>query len=219
MSRFGFFLKEALRGLSRSAAPSLAALLTVVLTALTLGVFIPVVQATTGTANEVRGRVVVDVFLKAKATDPQVEELRKGLVAAPNVREVKFISKEDALAAQRKKIPEAFDLLGDTNPLPDAFRIAPADPDGVNAMVARIDTAKYVAIDEVRNREEDTNKILEVTGVVKGVAAGLAILLTLASIALIANTIRLSFFARRREVEVMKLVGATNCFIRWPFEI
>ncbi|MBA2506979.1 MAG: FtsX-like permease family protein, partial [Thermoleophilaceae bacterium] len=79
--------------------------------------------------------------------------------------------------------------------------------------------ASFAAVDEVRNREEDTNKILEVTGVVKGVAAGLAILLTLASIALIANTIRLSIFARRREVEVMKLVGATNWFIRWPFVI
>ncbi len=219
MSRFGFFLKEALRGLSRSAAPSLAALLTVVLTAITLGVFIPVVQATTGTANEVRGRVVVDVFIKSKATDPQVEELRKGLTAAPNVREVKFISKDDALAAQRKKNPEAFDLLGDTNPLPDVFRVTPEDPDGVNAIVARANGASFAAVDEVRNREEDTNKILEVTGVVKGVAAGLAILLTLASIALIANTIRLSIFARRREVEVMKLVGATNWFIRWPFVI
>jgi cell division transport system permease protein len=71
----------------------------------------------------------------------------------------------------------------------------------------------------VRNREQDTNKILSATGLVKAVTAGLAILFTLASIALVANTIRLSIFARRREVEVMKLVGATNWFIRWPFVI
>ena len=75
------------------------------------------------------------------------------------------------------------------------------------------------AIDEVRNREEDTDKILSATGLVKALTAGLAILLVFASIALIANTIRLSVFARRREVEVMKLVGATNWFIRWPFVI
>jgi cell division transport system permease protein len=78
---------------------------------------------------------------------------------------------------------------------------------------------QLAAIDEVRDREEDTDKILSATGLVKALTAGLAVLLVLASIALIANTIRLSIFARRREVEVMKLVGATNWFIRWPFVI
>jgi cell division transport system permease protein len=71
----------------------------------------------------------------------------------------------------------------------------------------------------VRNREEETNKILSATSLVKGVTAGLALLLLVCSIALIANTIRLSIYSRRREVEVMKLVGATNWFIRWPFMI
>ena len=73
------------------------------------------------------------------------------------------------------------------------------------------------AIDEVRNREEDTQKILSATRVVKITMALLAALLCVASILLIANTIRLSLYARRREVEVMKLVGATDWFIRWPF--
>jgi cell division transport system permease protein len=74
-------------------------------------------------------------------------------------------------------------------------------------------------IDDVKNREGETDKILSATGLVKALAAGLAALLVFASIALVANTIRLSIFARRREVEVMKLVGATNWFIRWPFVI
>ena len=78
---------------------------------------------------------------------------------------------------------------------------------------------RLAAVDDVRNRERDTKEILSATGLVKVLTAGLATLLVLASIALIANTIRLSIFARRREVEVMKLVGATNWFIRWPFVI
>ena len=92
--RAGFFLKEALRGLSRSSAPALAALLTVLLTALVLGVFIPIVQATTGTANEVRGRVVVDVYVKDSATAAERTELRQALERTGNVKSVQFISKD-----------------------------------------------------------------------------------------------------------------------------
>ena len=106
---------------------------------------------------------------------------------------------------------------------PASFRVTPEDPDRSTTIVAaprsRTGTPQLAAIDEVRNREEDTDKILSATGLVKALTAGLAALLVLASIALIANTIRLSIFARRREVEVMKLVGATNWFIRWPFVI
>jgi cell division transport system permease protein len=227
--RVGFFLKEAFRALRRSAAPSFAAMLTILITALVLGVFIPVVQATTGTANEVRGRVVVDVFVKSTATDAQKAQLRNSLNALPDVKTVQYIPKEQALAKMQKQNKEAFALLG-SNPLPDSFRLTPSDPDGVHAIVDNLApitssgtaskrTPRFAAIDEVRNREQDTNKILSATGLVKGVTAGLAILFTLASIALVANTIRLSIFARRREVEVMKLVGATNWFIRWPFVI
>jgi cell division transport system permease protein len=224
--RLGFFLKEAFRALSRNAAPSLAALVTIVLTALVLGVFIPVVQATTGTANDVRERVVVDVFLKEGSTDAQRTQLRQQLLATPNVREVDFVSKEQALRSQSKRNKEAFELLG-TNPLPDVFRVTPRDPDGVNAIVDRVAprttggerVPRLAGVDEVRNREHDTDKILKATGLVKLLTASLAILFIFASVALVANTIRLSLYARRREIEVMKLVGATNWFIRWPFVI
>src|SRR5918997_4968353 len=101
--RIGFFLREAFRALSRNAARSLAALVTIVLTALVLGVFIPVVQATTGTADDVRERVVVDVFLQEGSTDAQRTELRQALTAMPNVRSVDFISKEQALKEQSKR--------------------------------------------------------------------------------------------------------------------
>src|SRR5438093_3293222 len=103
MPRVGFFLKEALRALSRNAAPSLAALLTVLLTAVVLGVFIPVVQATTGTANEVRSRVLVDVYVSNSATYAEKKQLHDTLVATPNVKRVEFVSKQQALKTERKR--------------------------------------------------------------------------------------------------------------------
>jgi len=227
---FAFFFKEAIRGLSRNSAPALAAMLTVLLTALVLGVFIPIVQATTGTANEVRDRVVVSVYVAEDATEGERRQLAAALERTTNVKSVEFVSKAEGLAEAKRKNPEAFaegaKLLG-ANPLPDMYRVVPDDPDQVSAIVDRLAPVgadggrepSLAAIDEVRNKEEDTEKILSATGLVKILTGGLMALLVFASIALVANTLRLSIFARRREVEVMKLVGATNWFIRWPFVI
>ena len=159
----------------RNAAPSFAALATVLVTMLVLGVFIPIVQATNGAANSVRSRVLVDVYLRPTATDADVARVKRELLAVRN-----------------SLTPPASG--GATKPL---------DP----------------AIENVSNKKNDTRKILEVTNLVTITAAVLTVLLTLASVLLIANTIRLSLYARRREVEVMKLVGATDWFIRWPFVI
>lgn len=224
--KLGFFLREAMRSLGRNAAPSFAALATILLTMLVIGVFIPIVQATTGAADDVRQRVLVDVYLQRDATARDAERVRALLLETDNVKRVEYISKQQAYEAQRKKDPEAFALLG-TNPLPDTFRITPEDPD--QALAIRADLAPVAAgggrtpvdgaIDEVRDRREDTTKILQVTRFVRLMAGTLGALLIAASIFLIANTIRLSLYARRREVEVMKLVGATDWFIRWPFVI
>ena len=224
--KLGFFLREALRSLRRNAAPSFAALATILLTMLVVGVFIPIVQATTGAANDVRKRVIVDVYLKSDATQADVSRVRELLNGTPNVKRVEFVSKQQAYEQQRQKDPEAFKLLG-SNPLPDTFRVTPENPDAVLKITSEIAptatdgtrTPVDDAIDEVRDRKDDTTKILEVTRFVKLMAATLAALLIAASIFLIANTIRLSLYARRREVEVMKLVGATDWFIRWPFVI
>ena len=221
-----FFLREALRALSRNAAPSFAAMATVVVTVLVLGVFIPVGQATTGAANEVRGKIIADVYLKSNVTQADEDRVRRLIESNRYVGSVEFVSKEQAYREEKKRNPEAYALLGST-PLPDTFRVTPANPDDIgrirNALAPLSPsgqrTGADAAIEEVRNREEDTNKILAATRVVKLTIAGLAILLVVASLLLIANTIRLSLYARRREVEVMKLVGATDWFIRWPFVI
>jgi cell division transport system permease protein len=223
--RIGFFLREALRALSRNAVPSFAAVATVLVTVLVLGVFIPVVQATTGAANQIRSRVIADVYLKNGATQADVSRVREVILTkAPGVKSVQFVSKEQAYREERARNKQAYDLLG-ANPLPDLFRVTPVKPDDIGRIRDALAPPAPAggrstidpAIDEVRNREEDTAKILSVTRAVKLTMAMLATLLAIASILLIANTIRLSLYARRREVEVMKLVGATDWFIRWPF--
>jgi cell division transport system permease protein len=224
--RIGFFFHEAVRALTKNAVPSFAAMATVLVTVLVLGVFIPVVQATTGAANEVRSRVIADVYLQPRVTSAEVARVR-GIIEneTPHVGRVQYIPKEKAIASERKAgRGEYYDLLG-ANPLPDTFRVYPDKPDNItkvhNALAPLSPSGGRTvidpAIDEVRNREEDTNKILSATRVVKITMALLAVLLCVASVLLIANTIRLSLYARRREVEVMKLVGATDWFIRWPF--
>jgi cell division transport system permease protein len=225
--KLGFFFREATRALSRSAVPSFAAMATVLVTMLVLGVFIPVVQATTGAANEIRGKLLLDVYLKPGATPADAQRV-KALVGdrTPNVKSVTYISKQQAYQQQVKRNPEAYRLLG-RNPLPDTLRIVPSDPGKIDEISNALDpagpsgkrTPVDPAIDQVKNRRDETSKILSATRVVKLSMALLALLLIAASVLLISNTIRLSLFARRREVEVMRLVGATNWFIRWPFVI
>jgi len=223
--RPGFFLREALRALKRNAVPSFAAVATVLVTVLVLGVFIPVVQATTGAANSVRSRVIADVYLKPDVTRADIDRVRTVIeTQVRHVKSVQFVSKQQALKQETKRHGEAYKLLG-ANPLPDLFRITPDRPDDITAVRDALAPASPAggtatidrSIDEVRNKEDDTSKILSVTQAVKYTMAGLAVLLAIASMLLIANTIRLSLYARRREVEVMKLVGATDWFIRWPF--
>jgi cell division transport system permease protein len=224
--RFGFFMREALRAMRRNAAPSFAALATVLVTMIVLGVFIPIVQATNGAANSVRKRVLVDVYMKSNATAADDSRVRKEVLALPHVKSVEFLSKEQAYAQQSAADPQAYQLLA-TNPLPDTFHVIPDNPSNVLAVRTSLTPSATggssgpidAAIQSVSNKKNDTKKILEVTNLVTITAASLTVLLTLASVLLIANTIRLSLYARRREVEVMKLVGATDWFIRWPFVI
>jgi cell division transport system permease protein len=221
--RIGFFLREAVRATRRSSASSFAALATVLVTMLMLGVFIPIVQATNGAANTVRSRVEVDVYFKSHATKADETRVRHKIAQVQHVKRVKFVSKQQALAQQQKTDPAAYKLLG-TNPLPDTFQVIPTNPKYVlsirDALMPNGNAAEFdSSVQTVSNKKTDTKKILQVTNLVTITAAILTVLLVIASVLLIANTIRLSLYSRRREVEVMKLVGATDWFIRWPFVI
>jgi cell division transport system permease protein len=223
-----FFVKEALRSVRRNPVPSFAAMASILVTVLVLGVFIPITQATTGAANEIRDKVLVNVYLKADAKAADVQRVRRMLTEDTKyVGKVQYVSKAAAFKEQKSQFPEYYSELLGSNPLPDTFRVTPDKPD--NALKLRDVLSPTTAsgerasvdpaIDTVKNRKDDTSRILFITRVVKWAMALLAGLLVIASVLLISNTIRLSLFARRREVEVMKLVGATDWFIRWPFVI
>lgn len=220
---FSFFLREVWRSLSRNAVPSFAAMASVLVTMLVLGAFIPVMQMANAAADQTRDRVFVSVFLKKDATSKDAERINAMLQKNDQIKSIQYVSKEEAIKEQRKLNPEAYDLLG-SNPLPDTFRVTPKDPDKIPALIDAIAPANAAGvaapvdpkIEEVKNAKE-TPKLLGVMNAVKLGTGLLALLLIGSSILLVGNTIRLSLFARRREVEVMKLVGATDWFIRWPF--
>jgi len=224
-----FFLREALRALRRNAAPSLAAFATILITALVLGVFIPVVKAATAKTNEVRNKIELEVYINDDASRAEVDELGNMIREIRHVESIEFIGKAEALRILRKRLGDKSGITEDLpgNPLPRSYRIKLDDPQNVDVVKSGLQPTgtngepRYIspAIQDVKDREDQTEKILSATSTIKILLAGLAALLVLASILLVANTIRLSIFARRREVEVMRLVGATNWFIRWPFVI
>ena len=227
--KVGFFLKEAFRALRRSAAPSLAAFATILITTLVLGVFIPVVRAATAKTNEVRNKIELEVFIHDDATKAESAKLGTQIRAIPHVDRTEYVSKSEALKILRQRLGAKSGIVNDLpgNPLPASYRIKLDDPANVDSVKNALEPTSatgargYIspAVEDVKDRQDDTNKILSATSTIKILLAALAALLVTASILLVANTIRLSVFARRREVEVMSLVGATNWFIRWPFVI
>jgi cell division transport system permease protein len=230
MGKIFFFTGEAIRAMRRNVAPTTAAVVTTVLTAILIGVLVPIFQTTQSKSAEVRDQLELRVFLFDDATRGEINALQSEIQAIPNVAEVDFLSKADALAEFRKDYgQENRDVLKELrgNPLPANFIVRPDDASNLDAIRAAIQPPNqsgkptYISpiVQQVDNRQATANKIEEVTGALKIVLTVITVLLIGASLLLIGNTIRLSIYTRRREIEVMRLVGATRWFIRWPFMI
>jgi cell division transport system permease protein len=228
MSRLFFFFQEALRALRRNGAPTLAAVVTTVVTVILLGVLIPIFQTAQGKSEEVRDELNVQYALFDDATQKEKDDLEAQLIALPHVDEVIYISKAEALKTltaelEDKTIVEQLN----SNPLPSSFEIKADDaanlpsieeavmPVGANGKPQPISPI----ISNPFDRQQASEQIEEVTSALKIVLTVMTALLIVASLMLVGNTIRLSIYTRRREVEVMRLVGATRWFIRWPFMI
>jgi cell division transport system permease protein len=228
MSRLIFFLQEAVRALRRNAAPSLAAVVTTIVTVILLGVLIPIFQTTQAKSDQVRSQLNIQVGLFDDATKAEITATGKELEGIPHVDSVTFISKGEALATLRSELKDKSIVEQlNSNPLPASFEIKaddaanlpgiraaiiPTGPDGKPQPIAPI-------IDNIFDRQQASQQIEQVTSALKIVLTVMTGLLILASLMLVGNTIRLSIYTRRREVEVMRLVGATRWFIRWPFMI
>jgi cell division transport system permease protein len=230
VSRVFFFIGEGLRALRRSTAPSIAAITTVAVTVVLLGILIPVLQATSNKTDDVRDQVSLRVFLYPDGTQDEVNALQSRIEGIPHVKSVEFVDKAEALTKLEGFLEddEVLTALPEgRNPLPASFEIQPDDLDNLESISGALQPPTSSGdpqpispiIEEVRDSREDATPIREVTGFVKVFLIVLSAVLVLASLLLVANTIRLSIYARRREVEVMQLVGATNWFIRWPFMV
>jgi cell division transport system permease protein len=228
MSRLIFFLQEATRALRRNAAPSLAAIVTTVVTVVLLGVLIPIFQTTQAKSSEIRSELNIQVGLFDDATEAEIGALGNQLKQIPDVASVKFISKAEALETLRGELKDKTIVEQlHTNPLPASFEVKADDaanlaaireailPQGPNGKPQPISPI----INNIFDRQQASAQIEEVTSALKIVLTVITVLLILASLMLVGNTIRLSIYTRRREVEVMRLVGATRWFIRWPFII
>jgi cell division transport system permease protein len=228
MGRLTFFVGEAYRALRRNAAPSIAAVVTIAITVLLVGVLVPVLEASGSKTNDVRDQISLKVFLFKQSEQREIKSLEKQIAAIPHVAGVEFVSAKQALKVLEEDLNEKniLSALNNRNPLPPSFTVRLDDPDNLEAVQAALSPSDPSgspqpisgAIEEIVVADQ-TEQIRQVTGAVKILLAVIAALLGVASLFLVANTIRLSIYARRREVEVMRLVGATNWFIRWPFVI
>jgi cell division transport system permease protein len=226
MGRIVFFFQEALRALKRNGAPTLAAIVTTVVTVVLLGMLIPIFQTAQGKSEEVRDQLNVQYALYDDATKAEIAGLKKELEGIPHVAEATFISKNEALATLKSELEDKTIVEElHTNPLPNSFEVKADDaanlPAVEDAVFPNGPEGKPVnsIISNSFDRQHSSEKIEQVTSALKIVLTVITALLILASLMLVGNTIRLSIYTRRREVEVMRLVGATRWFIRWPFMI
>ncbi len=231
MSRLLFFTQEAFRALRRNGAPSMAAVVTTVVTVILLGVLIPIFQTTQAKSDQVRDSLEFRVAIFDDATNAEKDQLEGELLLIPHVESVDLITKSEALDELTADLgkEKSGELLAQlhSNPLPANFRVKADDAGNLDSVRAAVTPPGANGkpqpispiIQDVFDRQEDSRKIEQVTSALKIVLTVITALLIVASLMLVGNTIRLSIYTRRREVEVMRLVGATRWFIRWPFMI
>jgi len=220
--RAKLFFTEAFRSIAANLSTSVAAVMTVLIGMFLLGLFIALGSWVISWTNHVKKDLVVNVYFCTEltcgkeATQQQINALNIRLDQNPDIKSYKFVSKEDAWKEMKERFPE---LTAETvrNPLPPSFEVIPKDADQVQLIAASLQEPLPAGVETVKYGEKKAERVLQVATIIGGIFLVGSVILLVASTILIANTIRLSIFSRRREIEVMKLVGASNWFVRAPF--
>jgi cell division transport system permease protein len=219
--RFRLLVSEAWRSLGANLSTTVAATLTVLIGMFLLGVFIAFGTWTRSWSDHVKKELVVKVFFKQSATRPQESAVARMLNQSSLVKPggVKFVSRQQGWAEMKRRYPQ---MVADApaNPLGDRLDVTPARGEEIDALYDSIvKGGKPPGVDTVTDAKQTSHRILKVAHAIDVVFILATLILLVASVLLISNTIRLSIFSRRRESEVMKLVGATNWFVRGPFMV
>jgi cell division transport system permease protein len=211
-----FATVESMVGIRRNALMALASIVTLAMSLAVLGGF---VLAALGLSNATQTQLKnfeLAVFVKNGASKQDVAVLETSIRKLPNLASVEFVSKEEAWPKFKQERKGQIDLTGvQSNPLPDSFRIKVSDAKLSHSVAERI--RQLDNVDEVEEAAQQIAVVLKFANMVKligGIAIGILFIVTAF---IVGNTIRLTVYARRHEIRIMRLVGATNWFIRLPF--
>jgi cell division transport system permease protein len=189
---------------------------TVAVTIVLLGSFLYVRETLKTFGTGVLSQIEIAVYLKDGVGDPQAKQLAVKFAADPRVASAQYIPKREGLRRMHEVLGRDFDTsLLTANPLPNSYHVKVKDPDQVPAVAAAI--AKDPRVEKTDYAADTVQKLLKTAAVLGRAGIALIVLLSISAAIVIANTIRLTVFARRREIEIMQLVGATNMYIRMPF--
>jgi cell division transport system permease protein len=220
-ARLKLFVQEALRSVTSNVSTAIAATMTVLIGMFLLGLFIALGTWVMSYTSDVKKQLVVNVYFCTQldcgkeATTAQIDAVHNKIAALPEVKSLEFISKDEAYQIEKKRHPELLEnVVG--NPLPASFKVTPNRGEDVGKIAAALDPLP-TGVGKVNYGKKTADRVLKVAKVIGAIFIFGSFILIIASIILIANTIRLSIYSRRREIEVMKLVGATNWFVRGPF--
>lgn len=219
--RARYYFGETFANFKRNFLMAFTAITTVAITLFIVGLFSIIVYDVLGILNSIKGQVEVAVYLEDNISDDLRIYLEEEIKSWDEIEDLRFISKDKALERFREE-NEGSDILKEIqgNPLPASFELTLSDPEKVGQVAVRFldkDGEFIEGIDDVIYGQNYVDKLFSIIAIVGTIAMLVIIMLLLATIVLIYNTIRLSIHARRKEIEVMKLVGASNWFVRIPF--
>lgn len=211
-----FFLGEVLRNFTRNAGMQATAIGTVAITIVLLGAFLFVRETLAGLGNDILNQIEISVYFTNDASTHQEDAVRAALAKDPRIASVSFVPKKQGLAELRAQTNGVIDTsLLTENPLPDKLRVRVHNPDSVPNVAAAMRKMNGVA--NVVFPQTIVQRLLQLGGVLRRVGIIVISVFLLVAGIIISNTIRLTVFARRREIAIMQLVGATNMYIRAPF--